>query len=175
MTTAFQHSSEDIHLSADSSGLADNASVSDTDGSRAEGSAAEDGRGQDQPTALKKATSFKPVTFAKSKFPVSRGAAALVGSKPVGDKGISPLPFLPRPCLTCSATTPSTNSSAASLAQGSRPRLVAKSTSGLGNTAKNSKTNGRNGAIPDPMQVWNKNRGSVYSGIFSFFAKLTDL
>lgn len=71
------------------------------------------------------------------------------------------IPTLPQ--LTRSVNIPSASSSTTSLAQGSRPRLVAKSTSGLSNSAKNAKSSGRNGAIPDPMQVWNKNRGNGFS------------
>jgi hypothetical protein len=72
----------------DGSGLADNISVSDTDTSRADLSAAEDGKGQEQPAALKKAASFKPVTFAKQKlFPTSKGVGAAAGIKAAENKG----------------------------------------------------------------------------------------
>ena len=53
----------------------------------------------------------------------------------------------------------STQPSVANMQQGSRPRLVAKSTSGLRDTgSKSFKSGGKNNAGPDPMQVWNKNR-----------------
>jgi hypothetical protein len=88
MAGTFQTRSEDIMSAADGFGLADNVSVSDTDTSRAELSAAEDGRGQEQPAALKKAASFKPVTFAKQKlFPVSKGVGAAAGVKAAENKG----------------------------------------------------------------------------------------
>jgi len=83
----FQIRSEEI-TATDGSGLADNISVSDTDTSRADLSAAEDGKGQEQPAALKKAASFKPVTFAKQKlFPVSKGVGAAAAVKAAENKG----------------------------------------------------------------------------------------
>jgi len=87
-TEPFRAASEDITSAADGLGLADNVSVSDTDTSRAEGSAAEDGKGPDQPAALKKTASFKPVNFAKQKlFPVSKGIGATAGAKAAETKG----------------------------------------------------------------------------------------
>jgi hypothetical protein len=87
-TEPFRTPSEDIISATDGLGLADNISVSDTDTSRAEGSAAEDGKGPDQPAALKKTASFKPVTFAKQKlFPVSKGIGAAAGVKAAETKG----------------------------------------------------------------------------------------
>jgi len=87
-TEPFRAASEDITSAADGLGLADNVSVSDTDTSRAEGSAAEDGKGPDQPAALKKTASFKPVNFAKQKlFPVSKGIGAAAGVKATETKG----------------------------------------------------------------------------------------
>jgi hypothetical protein len=83
----FRIRSEDI-TGTDGPGLADNISVSDTDTSRADLSAAEDGKGQEQPAALKKAASFKPVTFAKQKlFPVSKGVGATAAMKAAENKG----------------------------------------------------------------------------------------
>ena len=88
ITGAFRTTSEDISPAIDGSELADNVSVSDTDTSRAEGSAAEDGRAQEQPATLKKAAPFKPVTFAKQKlFPVSKGVGAAAGVKATENKG----------------------------------------------------------------------------------------
>jgi hypothetical protein len=87
-TEPFRIASEDNTSAVDGLGLADNISVSDTDTSRAEGSAAEDGKGPDQPAALKKTASFKPVTFAKQKlFPVSKGIGAAAGVKAAETKG----------------------------------------------------------------------------------------
>jgi hypothetical protein len=62
--------------------------------------------------------------------------------------------------LTMIASFSSANSSGASLQQGSRPRLVAKSASGLRDSAPKSKNGGNRGGPggPDPIQVWNKNR-----------------
>ena len=78
---------EDI-TAIDGLGLADNVSLSDTDTSRADLSAAEDGKGLEQPAALKKAASFKPVTFAKQKlFPVSKGVGVATGVKTAENKG----------------------------------------------------------------------------------------
>jgi hypothetical protein len=84
---SFRIRPDDINTT-DGSGLADNISVSDTDTSRADLSATEDGRGQEQPAALKKAASFKPVTFAKQKlFPVSKGVGAAAAVKAAENKG----------------------------------------------------------------------------------------
>jgi hypothetical protein len=84
----FRTRSEERTSAIDGSSLADNISVSDTDTSRADLSAAEDSKGQEQPTALKKAASFKPVTFAKQKlFPVSKGVGAAAGVKSAENKG----------------------------------------------------------------------------------------
>jgi hypothetical protein len=60
--------------------------------------------------------------------------------------------------LTAAAAASSTNPTTTNTPQGIRPRLVAKSTGGLGASALKNKLSGKNG-IPDPMQVWNKNRG----------------
>ena len=136
-----RRASEDVHLSTDPSAFPDTNSVSDTVTSRAEDSAAEDGKGQEQSNATKKQTSFKPVTFTKSRGSTAKAPGASPGAQATPSKGTYQAP----------------GSSAPTPLQGSRPRLVAKSTSGLGASAK-LKANVKNGAPPDPMQVWNKNR-----------------
>lgn len=66
--------------------LVDATAGSDTDTSRADGSAAEDGRSQEQTNAVKRPASFKPVSFAK--FSVTKGAGTNPAMKVAADKGI---------------------------------------------------------------------------------------
>ena len=89
--------SDDPQLAAELSGLGDNASISDTDGSRADGSAAEDGKGQEQFNTVKRTASFKPVSFAKAKFAVAKGVGASTGVKTAADKGDMTSLFNSRP------------------------------------------------------------------------------
>ncbi|EXJ74939.1 uncharacterized protein A1O5_01635 [Cladophialophora psammophila CBS 110553] len=109
--------------------LEDGSARSDTDTSRAEGSVA--GDKVTEPKPFKKFAA-KPVSFAKYSVPkvIAASAAAKANEK---------------------TSTP--HSSASSLAQAGRPRLVAKTTSSLQSKAKPYQS-----ASPDPMQVWNKNR-----------------
>ena len=62
--------------------------------------------------------------------------------------------------LTCSVMSATATTTAAPLP---RPRLVAKSASGHQASAPKSAGSGfkNGGSGPDPMQVWNKNRGMV--------------
>ncbi|KAL2221633.1 hypothetical protein M432DRAFT_629883 [Thermoascus aurantiacus ATCC 26904] len=99
-----------------------------------------DGRQNTRAASAKKPTTFKPVTFAKFSVPKAPGAAA---PPKAGDKASAS-------ATTLSSTPP----------QSSRPRLVAKSTSGLRDSASKATLTGvkSGGTAPDPSQVWNKNR-----------------
>ena len=95
-------------------------------------------------STVKKALSFKPVSVNKT-FLAAKGATIAAASKP-GEKG---------PTASASAQSgPSLNSAP-------RPRLVAKSGSGLRDSAPRGAViaNGsKTGAAPDASAVWNKNR-----------------
>jgi len=95
-------------------------------------------------SAVKKPTSFKSVSVNKT-FLAAKGATGAVSAK-VGDKPATSSGL---------ASTPATAASAA------RPRLVAKTGSGLGASFPRSSggvNGGRPAAAPDPNAVWNKNR-----------------
>ncbi|KAH8764772.1 hypothetical protein BGZ57DRAFT_767982 [Hyaloscypha finlandica] len=117
---------------------------SDTEASKAETSkTAGDEKGHVRTaSAVKKPTSFKPVSVNKT-FLAAKGATPAAPSK-LGDKA-----------ATAAATQPGASSTAA------RPRLVAKSGSGLRDSAPRASTaanGGKPGAAPDANAVWNKNR-----------------
>ena len=122
---------------------------SDTDTSRADGSVAGDKQSESKP--LKKFAPAKPVSFAK--YSVPKTVAANATAKPA-DKGPAVIFVQSRATFTDSRTAPTPTSSTPSLQLAGRPRLVAKSTSSLQQKAKTYKP-----VAPDPMQVWNKNRG----------------
>lgn len=130
---------------------------SDTDTSRADGSVAGD-KNPDSKTLKKFVT--KPVSFAKYSVPKVVAASANPKS---ADKGISIFTLAPiLPPLTRDSffpTATSSNPSAPSLTLVGRSRLVAKTTSSLQTQANPYKT-----VSPDPMQVWNKNRGNLSCG-----------
>lgn len=92
-------------------------------------------------SSVKKPTSFKAVSVNKT-FLAAKGATsnspAKVGEKSTAASGL--------------ASTAGTTSTAAA-----RPRLVAKSGSGLVTKASGG-LNGAKGSTPDPNAVWNKNR-----------------
>lgn len=118
--------------------LAGSAEVSVSGGSDTE-KAAEKGHARTAST-IKKFTSFKPVSVNKT-FLAAKGAAS--APKP-GDK----------PATSSPAQTPSTLAAP-------RPRLVAKSGSGLRDSSPRSSSagnGGKAGAAPDASAVWNKNR-----------------
>ncbi|GAM35731.1 hypothetical protein TCE0_017r04283 [Talaromyces pinophilus] len=106
---------------------------SDTDTSR------NDGRQHLRTGSIKKPTAFKPVSFAKFAVPKAPGTSTTpkLGEKP----------------------TLSVTPSSASPQPSTRPRLVAKTTSGLGSSSKHAAAGlkGTSGG-PDASQVWNKNR-----------------
>ncbi|KAH8696100.1 hypothetical protein BGW36DRAFT_297832 [Talaromyces proteolyticus] len=105
---------------------------SDTDTSRTDSRHARTG-------SVKKPTAFKPVSFAKFSVPKAPGSSTT--PKP-GEK----------PILSAAQTTVSPQPT-------SRPRLVAKTTSGLGLTSKPTASGLKvTSSGPDPSQVWNKNR-----------------
>lgn len=120
---------------------------SDTEASKAETSKAggdEKGHARTAST-VKKPTSFKPVSVNKT-FLAAKGAAPATPSK-LGEKA-----------ATATASQPGALSTAA------RPRLVAKSGSGLRDSAPRASTaanGGKPGAAPDANAVWNKNRRTL--------------
>lgn len=121
-----------------SSNVNDASGGSDTDTSRSDGVR---GSHVDGSGAVKK-TSFKPVSFAK--YSVSKVVSSSPTAKAAADKG-----------------TLSASPSLATVQPSSRPRLIAKSGSGLRDASlKTYKPAGKNGTGPDPMQVWNKNRAA---------------
>jgi hypothetical protein len=122
---------------------------SDTEASKAETSkTAGDGKGHVRTAStVKKPTSFKPVSVNKT-FLAAKGATPATPSK-LGDKA-----------ATATATQPGASSTAA------RPRLVAKSGSGLRDSAPRTSTaanGGKPGAAPDANAVWNKNRRTLHN------------
>ncbi|KAL3426038.1 hypothetical protein PVAG01_02829 [Phlyctema vagabunda] len=132
-------------------GAVNSASVSISGGSDTEASKAEvakgslDDKGHGRTTStVKKFASFKPVSVNKT-FLAAKGATPAVPSK-LGDKGSA--------ATTASQTGPTATLSA-------RPRLVAKSGSGLNSSTPRTSTTGsgaKPGAAPDASAVWNKNR-----------------
>lgn len=130
--------------------IANSAEVSISGGSDTENSKAEtskghvDEKGHVRTTSTVKKTSFKPVSVNKT-FLAAKGAAPAIPSK-LGDKG----PTGSTPIQT-----------GPSLSSAARPRLVAKSGSGLRDSAPRtsaSANGGKGGAAPDASAVWNKNR-----------------
>ncbi|TVY78506.1 hypothetical protein LSUE1_G006165 [Lachnellula suecica] len=119
---------------------------SDTEASKAETTKTQtDEKGHVRTAStVKKFASFKPVSVNKT-FLAAKGATTLVPSK-LGDKGAA--------SSTLTQAGPSTSSTP-------RPRLVAKSGSGLRDSTPKASiaANGsKPGAAPDASAVWNKNR-----------------
>jgi hypothetical protein len=118
---------------------------SDTEASKAETSKAEgDEKGHARTAStVKKFASFKPVSVNKT-FLAAKGTSTAAPSK-LGDKGVA---------ATTAQTGPSISATA-------RPRLVAKSGSGLRDSTPRTSSaanGGKPGAAPDASAVWNKNR-----------------
>ncbi|KAH7355193.1 hypothetical protein BKA65DRAFT_581966 [Rhexocercosporidium sp. MPI-PUGE-AT-0058] len=121
---------------------------SDTEASKTEASKNQvDEKGHARTTStVKKFTSFKPVSVNKT-FLAAKGSSTVAPSK-LGEKGTSG--------ATTAQTGPASSSSSTL-----RPRLVAKSGSGLRDSAPRAATaanGGKAGAAPDASAVWNKNR-----------------
>lgn len=118
---------------------------SDTENSKAETSKGVDEKGHVRNiSTVKKPTSFKSVTVNKT-FLAAKGAGTVLPSK-AGDKG------------STGSTPAQTGPSLSAIA---RPRLVAKSGSGLRDSAPRTaatSNGGKAGAAPDASAVWNKNR-----------------
>ncbi|KAH8912756.1 hypothetical protein BR93DRAFT_963897 [Coniochaeta sp. PMI_546] len=112
---------------------------SDTEASRSKLSNDDKGHGRTS-SSVKKPASFKAVSVNKT-FLAAKGASTNAPSK-VNDKSAA----------ASGASTPGANSLAAA-----RPRLIAKSGSGLV-TKSSTGLNGATGTAPDPNAVWNKNR-----------------
>ncbi|KAK4690602.1 hypothetical protein P7C71_g6224, partial [Lecanoromycetidae sp. Uapishka_2] len=96
--------------------------------------------------SVKKLTTFKAVSVTKN-FLAKAGTPTAPAAKANGD------------------TVPSTPTGGAAMPPAPRPRLVAKTASGNKPSApKSSHFNSKHGASgPDPMQVWNRNRGKHLS------------
>ena len=138
---------EDNTDSAEAGGLSAEVSVnggSDTETSKAETSKVGDDKGHARTASIiKKFASFKPVSVNKT-FLAAKGVTPTTPLKP-GDK--------PAAGVTTTQTGQATTAS-------NRPRLIAKSGSGLRDSSPRSSTpaNGGKPATPDASAVWNKNR-----------------
>ncbi|EGD98032.1 hypothetical protein TESG_05424 [Trichophyton tonsurans CBS 112818] len=123
--------------------VGDGSGGSDTDASRPDARSNTDGAQHSRTSSVKRPASFKPVSFAK--FSVT---------KPPGSNGNSKASPEKAPFLT--STPPSSTSTPLS----SRPRLVAKSGSGLRDSSPRTSTAGSKNVsgAPDANLVWNKNR-----------------
>lgn len=123
---------------------------SDTENTKAETAKDQgDEKGHARTTStVKKFTSFKPVSVNRT-FLAAKGTP-VVASK-LGDKG---------------TTNPAPTQTGPSLSAVARPRLVAKTGSGLRDTAPKpaSAANGGKAAAPDASVVWNKNRRMLELG-----------
>lgn len=119
---------------------------SDTEASKQDG-ANKDGKAHTRTlSAVKKPTSFKSVSVNKTFLAASKGSAGAGSSKP-GDKIVL-------------STGGGQSASGTSTSSAAKPRLVAKSGSGLRDLGKStgSGSGGRPAMAPDPSAVWNKNR-----------------
>jgi hypothetical protein len=136
---------ENKHISDIVDDLVNSAEVSvsggsDTEASRSKLKDDEKGHGRTS-SSVKKPASFKSVSVNKT-FLAAKGSTTSVLTK-VNDKP--------------AATTTLSSSPGGASASAARPRLVAKSGSGL--VTKSSTLNGgKPGSAPDPNAVWNKNR-----------------
>lgn len=122
---------------------------SDTEASKAETSKTSgDDKGHTRTAStVKKVASFKPVSVNKT-FLAAKGSTSAAPAK-LGDKG---------------AAGASATQTASSTSSALRPRLVAKSGSGLRDStprAASSANGGKAGAAPDASAVWNKNRRTL--------------
>lgn len=132
-------------------GVVNSAEVSVSGGSDTEATKAETSKGQSDEkghvrtaSTVNKPKSFKAVSVNKT-FLAAKGATGTVTAKP-GEKGVAGSAALPAAPLTLSAP---------------RPRLVAKTGSGLRDSAPRTSAaanGGKIGSTPDASAVWNKNR-----------------
>lgn len=130
---------------------------SDTEASKGENSKLRvDDKGHTRATSIvKKTTSFKAVTVNKT-FLAAKGTTGPVTSKLGENKPVAG--------STAVQTGPSASTAP-------RPRLVAKTGSGLRDSAPRSSAStngGKPGSAPDPSAVWNKNRRELNEACFSF-------
>lgn len=130
---------------------------SDTEASKSENSKLRvDDKGHTRATpVVKKTTSFKAVTVNKT-FLATKGTTGPVASKLGENKPVAG--------STAVQTGPSTSTAP-------RPRLVAKTGSGLRDSTPRSSAStngGKPGSAPDPSAVWNKNRRKSNEACFSF-------
>lgn len=116
---------------------------SDNEASKGDSSKAKDGeKGHNRTSsAVKKPTSFKSISVNKT-FLTTKGTGPAAPSKP-SDK------------LTSASGTAAAPSATLAI---SRPRLIAKSGSGLVAKSSSGANGGKSGSAPDANEVWNKNR-----------------
>lgn len=131
-----------------------------------------DGKQQNRSGSVKKPTSFKPVSFAKFALPKAPGVTA---PPKAPEKGWFSLfgcsPLLRNNSATNKFLVPSTSTTPLGTPQpSSRPRLVAKTTTGMRDSFTKSGANGGRPSAtgPDPNQVWNKNRRTSFIAIYTF-------
>jgi hypothetical protein len=144
--------------------VADASGGSDTDVSRTDSRGPRDGHQHSRTSSVKRPASFKPVSFAK--FSISKSPGPGSASKATGEKGKQsaaraslPVFLFPEANGRTTATFSPSSSSSTPVLQASRPRLVAKSTSGFRDSTPRSLTGNKAGSsAPDPSQVWNRNR-----------------
>jgi hypothetical protein len=155
-STDKNESKEDSAEPIEAGGLSAEVSVSggsDTETSKAETSkAAGDDKGHARTAStVKKLASFKPVSVNKT-FLAAKGVVSTTPLK-LGEK--------PAMGTTTTQTGPPTTAP-------NRPRLVAKTGSGLRDSSPRSATpaNGGKPATPDASAVWNKNRRTLPSNTF---------
>ena len=123
---------------------------------------------------MKKPTTYKPVSFAK--FAVNKGAGALPQTKSSSDKSKFTCTFTILNTHTSIAPVSSTTPSRISSQLSSKPRLVAKTSSGLRDAAPKSLRSGSKNSAggPDPLQVWNKNRRKSSALLLRSFQLMID-
>jgi hypothetical protein len=118
---------------------------SDNEASKSDASKLKDGEKGHGRTSSSVKKSFKSISVNKT-FLTTKGAAPAAPAK-----------------LSDKLTPASGVASASSTAITSRPRLVAKSGSGLVAKSSSGANGGKSGSAPDPNAVWNKNRRMIVS------------
>ncbi|KAH8895739.1 hypothetical protein GQ53DRAFT_32616 [Thozetella sp. PMI_491] len=140
---------ENKHISDIVDDLVNSAEVSVSGGSDTEAARSDVAKLRDEEkshgrssSTVKKPASFKSISVNKT-FLNTKGASGTASLKPA-DKAVPAASLTPPPGATSSSSA--------------RPRLVAKSGSGLVAKTASGLNGGKAGAVPDPNAVWNKNR-----------------
>ena len=141
---------ENKHISEIVDDLVNSAEVSTSGGSDNEATKSdlaklkdgEKGHGRSS-SSVKKPTSFKSISVNRT-FLTTKGPASISAPVKVVDKA--------------TPTTSLANSQGANSTNAARPRLVAKTGSGLVAKLSSGPNGGKTGSAPDPNVVWNKNR-----------------